>query len=57
VRRQGDQERAKDYGTHASDILARIEQAWGAEAYQKYYARPDIQHSRTQLAEIFAGKQ
>ncbi|HEX8140555.1 MAG TPA: tetratricopeptide repeat protein [Pyrinomonadaceae bacterium] len=52
ARRTGDQVKAHEYSSHASELLARLEQKWGAEIYHSYRARPDIQYARKRLSEI-----
>jgi serine/threonine protein kinase/tetratricopeptide (TPR) repeat protein len=51
-RRTGDPAKAHEYSTHAAELLAKLEQKWGAEIYNGYLARPDIQYARKRLSEI-----
>jgi tetratricopeptide (TPR) repeat protein/tRNA A-37 threonylcarbamoyl transferase component Bud32 len=51
-RRTGDQPKAHEYSSHAAELLSRLEQKWGAEVYNSYLARPDIQYARKRLGEI-----
>jgi serine/threonine protein kinase/Tfp pilus assembly protein PilF len=39
----GQTEKAREYAAGAEDVLARLEQAWGAETYSSYLKRPDIE--------------
>ncbi|HEX8709249.1 MAG TPA: tetratricopeptide repeat protein [Pyrinomonadaceae bacterium] len=50
-RRAGDQARAREYAARAAATLAGLEQRWGAEAYNSYLNRPDVQLARRQLSE------
>jgi tetratricopeptide (TPR) repeat protein/tRNA A-37 threonylcarbamoyl transferase component Bud32 len=51
-RRTGDQTKASECSSHATELLSRLEQKWGAEVYNSYLARPDIQYARKRLSEI-----
>jgi serine/threonine protein kinase/uncharacterized protein HemY len=52
--RGGNPEAARDYASRAANSLAELQQAWGAEAFNVYQARPDVQVCRRQLAELSA---
>jgi tetratricopeptide (TPR) repeat protein len=53
--RLNDREQARSRLTHANDSLSKLQQQWGAEAFDRYQNRPDIQFSRKQLSEaLFA---
>lgn len=45
----GERDNARDYRTHAVDLLSSLQQKWGAEVYQSYISRPDIRKYRGQL--------
>jgi tetratricopeptide (TPR) repeat protein len=49
-----DHENAKRDLKNANDVLASLEQKWGAESFKSYQTRPDIQSFRKQLAQISA---
>lgn len=51
-RATGDEARAHEYGTQAANLLAGLQQKWGAENYEGYLNRPDIQFFRKQLSEL-----
>jgi hypothetical protein len=48
-RRQNNEDEARRDMAQAREILSRLEQKWGTEAFTKYLDRPDIQVSRKQL--------
>lgn len=50
--RLGEEAKAHEYASHASDGLSHLEQKWGSQAYNGYLARPDIQHSFGQLDRV-----
>jgi hypothetical protein len=50
----GDKAKACEYGQHASDVLEKLQQRWGTEAFKSYLNRPDIQNSCKQLGQILA---
>jgi serine/threonine protein kinase/Tfp pilus assembly protein PilF len=52
--RAGDLEAARDYASRATNLLAELQQKWGAEAFNVYQARPDVQLCRKQLGELSA---
>jgi eukaryotic-like serine/threonine-protein kinase len=51
----GDKTAAQDYATRADKACSELAQKWGAESYESYLRRPDIQLYRTQLAQILKG--
>ncbi|PYV40017.1 MAG: hypothetical protein DMG06_21540 [Acidobacteria bacterium] len=51
-RRVGDKPKACEYGQHASDVLDKLQQGWGTEAFKSYLNRPDIQNSCKQLGQV-----
>ena len=51
-RRVRDKPKACEYGQHASDVLTKLQEKWGVEAFKSYLSRPDIQNSRKQLGLI-----
>lgn len=48
----GDKSSAHNYAVQADAACNTLEQMWGAESYQSYLRRPDIQMYRKQLAQI-----
>jgi tetratricopeptide (TPR) repeat protein len=52
----GEDQQARDYASQAESLLAGLEQRWGAENYQAYLNRPDIQFHHSQLKELLAPK-
>ncbi|MGH9931140.1 MAG: tetratricopeptide repeat protein, partial [Pyrinomonadaceae bacterium] len=50
--RLGDATAARQYATQAVTRLANLEQEWGAEAYNGYLARQDIQRFHQQLDQL-----
>lgn len=48
---KGALDQGREQVARARDCLSRLQQQWGAEAFNKYQARPDIQISRKQLSE------
>jgi len=55
-RSAGDTQRAREYASRAENSLSGLQQKWGADNYNTYLKRPDVQFSRTQLSELIAGK-
>jgi hypothetical protein len=53
----GDKTAAQDYASRADKACSELAQKWGAESYESYLRRPDIQLYRTQLAQILKGNQ
>ncbi len=53
-RRAGDEAKAHDYASRAVNLLSNLQQSWGAEHYNTYLTRPDVQHYRKQLGEEFS---
>jgi len=51
----GDKLAASDYATQAETACNALPQVWGAEAYQSYLRRPDIQTYRKQVAQVLQG--
>ena len=45
----GDATRAHDYATRARAALENIQPRWGAQVYNEYLARPDMQYFYKQL--------
>ena len=52
----GDKSGAHDYAARADKACNELEQNWGAEAYQSYSRRPDIQMYRKQVAQLLTAK-
>lgn len=50
----GDRIRASEYAERAKDLLSRIEQRLGAENFNSYLRRPDVQRYRKQLDQLSA---
>ncbi|HXI62354.1 MAG TPA: tetratricopeptide repeat protein, partial [Pyrinomonadaceae bacterium] len=48
----GDKSAARDYATRADAVCNALSQVWGAESYENYLRRPDIQTYRKQLGQI-----
>lgn len=48
----GDKSTARDYASRADAACTTLQQVWGAEGYESYLRRPDIQIYRKQLAQI-----
>src|SRR2546423_4293211 len=48
----GTKSAARDYAVRADTDLNQLSQKWGADAYETYLRRPDIQSYRTQLAQL-----
>ncbi|HEX6188323.1 MAG TPA: tetratricopeptide repeat protein [Pyrinomonadaceae bacterium] len=48
----GDAVKARTCLTRAAEVLASLEQKWGAEVFQSYLKRPNIQALRSQLTQI-----
>ena len=53
-RRQGNGATARDYALRAEDLLSKLRQMWGADAYNGYHTRPDVQKSLRQLSQLLA---
>ena len=51
----GNRSAASDYATRAETACNALPQVWGAEAYQSYLRRPDIQTYRKQVAQVLQG--
>ena len=50
--RAGNAEAARDYSVRAANLLTTLQQKWGAETFNVYQARPDVQLCRKQLGEL-----
>ena len=50
----GDKSAARDYASRADTACNALQQMWGANSYESYLRRPDIQLYRKQLAQIRA---
>jgi tetratricopeptide (TPR) repeat protein/tRNA A-37 threonylcarbamoyl transferase component Bud32 len=50
----GDKSAARDYAARADAACNALQQMWGADSYESYLRRPDIQTYRKQLAQIHA---
>ncbi|MCA1555244.1 MAG: tetratricopeptide repeat protein, partial [Acidobacteria bacterium] len=50
----GNADGARDYASRATKLLAELQQKWGADAFNVYQARPDVQLCRKQLGELSA---
>jgi tetratricopeptide (TPR) repeat protein len=48
----GNKSAARDYATRADQLCNSLSQKWGADAYQSYLKRPDIQTYRKQLSDL-----
>jgi eukaryotic-like serine/threonine-protein kinase len=53
----GDKTAAQDYASRADKACSELAQKWGADSYESYLRRPDIQLYRTQLAQILKSNQ
>ncbi|MCA1567017.1 MAG: tetratricopeptide repeat protein [Acidobacteria bacterium] len=53
-RRAGNLEAARDYASRVTNILAELQQKWGAEVFNVYQARPDVQEGRKLLGGLVA---
>ena len=51
----GDRSAARDYALRADATCTGLQQVLGAEGYESYMRRPDIQMYRKQLAQILTG--
>src|SRR5205085_2645604 len=52
----GDKSMAQNYASRADAACNELQQKWGADAYQVYLRRPDIQMYRKQLVQLTSGK-
>lgn len=50
----GNADATRDYAPRATKLLAELQQKWGADAFNVYQARPDVQLCRKQLGELSA---
>jgi len=48
----GNKSAAREYAARAEQTCSALQQRWGAEAYQNYLKRPDIQMYQKQLADL-----
>jgi tetratricopeptide (TPR) repeat protein len=48
----GDKNSARGYAARAKETLAKLEEHWGAENYNSYLSRPDVQRFRKQLDQL-----
>jgi len=53
--RAGDAAAAQQHAARSGRVLSEIQQAWGAEIFNSYQTRPDVQLCRRQLGELSAG--
>jgi serine/threonine protein kinase/Flp pilus assembly protein TadD len=51
-RRANDEAKGREYAAKASALLSGLEKKWGAEAYNGYLTRADVQAARKQLNEF-----
>jgi tetratricopeptide (TPR) repeat protein/tRNA A-37 threonylcarbamoyl transferase component Bud32 len=51
-RRANDEVKGREYASKAADLLSGLENKWGAEAYNGYLTRADVQTARKQLNEF-----
>jgi serine/threonine protein kinase/Tfp pilus assembly protein PilF len=54
ARRANDDEQARQYAAHIPELLSGLGQRWGAESYNSYLTRPDVQLLRKLLQDEFA---
>ncbi|MBA2503475.1 MAG: tetratricopeptide repeat protein [Pyrinomonadaceae bacterium] len=50
----GNETTAREYAARANDSLSNFQQILGAESFNSYLSRPDIQRARQQLSEMLA---
>jgi hypothetical protein len=48
----GNKSAAQDYAARADKACSELQQKWGADSYESYLRRPDIQAYRAQLAQL-----
>jgi hypothetical protein len=48
----GNRSAAQDFAARADKACSELQQRWGADNYESYLRRPDIQAYRTQLAQL-----
>jgi tetratricopeptide (TPR) repeat protein len=48
----GNKTAAQEYASRADQVCSALPQKWGADAYQSYLKRPDIQTYRKQLSDL-----
>ncbi|HMF57303.1 MAG TPA: tetratricopeptide repeat protein [Pyrinomonadaceae bacterium] len=56
IERAGDHTKAREYASHSTDALSALEQKLGAENYQSYLTRPDVQYSRQQIKQLLVAQ-
>jgi hypothetical protein len=54
ARRAGDDAKAREYASHIPELLSGIQQKWGADSYNSYLTRRDVQLLRKLLQDEFA---
>ena len=54
TRRAGDDAKAREYASRIPELLSEIQQKWGADSYNSYLNRPDVQLLRKLLQDEFA---
>jgi serine/threonine protein kinase/Tfp pilus assembly protein PilF len=52
TQKAGDAEKARTCLTRAAELLASLQQKWGAEVFESYLKRPNVQNFRSQLGQI-----
>jgi tetratricopeptide (TPR) repeat protein len=52
----GQREAMQDHARRAAQLLSSLREKWGAQAYERYLSRPDIQNSRRQLEQFLAAR-
>jgi ATP/maltotriose-dependent transcriptional regulator MalT len=54
LKHTGDDPKAREYASHIPGLLSGIRQRWGADSYNSYLTRPDVQLLRKLLQDEFA---
>ncbi|HEX8773439.1 MAG TPA: tetratricopeptide repeat protein [Pyrinomonadaceae bacterium] len=54
ARKVGDDQKAREYAAHIPELLSSLRRKWGAEDYDSYLTRPDVQLLRRLLQDEFA---
>ena len=54
ARKSGDEAKAREYVAHIPELLSSLQRKWGAESYNSYLTRPDVQLLRRLLQDEFA---
>jgi tetratricopeptide (TPR) repeat protein len=52
MQRKGDAGKSQEYAKRSAELLAGLEQTWGADAYRNYLGRPDVIFYRRQLQQL-----